>query len=644
MNDTIRESFETHENLLVSVIKDQCGDLWKALLEGAQNCMDAGATSISFTVDHHRIVIADDGKGFLDDDEIKRYFKTFGTPHEEGDSLYGRFRMGRGQMFSYGVNRWYSNHFILDVDLNNKGMGYEKSYADKPFNGTKIEIDLYERLSKEELYELEREMSRAVKYYSIPVYYNGKQISAPPQNETWSMETDDAYIRFKDTQSIQVYHIGTFICEMSASALGRGGVIVAKNALNVNFARNAIKDHCPIWRRIRKAYQDACNVENKTRTRLDDAAKENMVKQFIAGKINISDIFTRRLFNDATGSSISLSNILKRGIYTLSCSEVGDKSADRALQIGRALVFSKDTLERFDAASVRELVALISRRNRDASGAIIRHDLGQFLSRCEIIDTECLHEEFENSFEIIPKGNLKPLEKVWLSALEATFCSGMTKMFSVDKKPRRFYVGISPCADMWTDGNTFIAVNRDFLRDPVVNKRGIAGFAKVIDVAIHEFCHDENTEGSHVHDKSFYQEYHDLLDSRALLLEKFIENFERAAKSGVCGTSRDLRRLNTRIDRIQMVTQEIEKETAKIENLHTEVAKAKSEETAARQARRDVKKAAKKRASKKKQNKTQSRISTASASGEQNHASPMNCSARQIKKPIDPTNQNSFNF
>lgn len=32
------------------------------------------------------------------EENIENFFKTFGKPHEDGDSVYGKFRMGRGIM------------------------------------------------------------------------------------------------------------------------------------------------------------------------------------------------------------------------------------------------------------------------------------------------------------------------------------------------------------------------------------------------------------------------------------------------------------------------------------------------------------------------------------------------------------------
>jgi len=601
-----RKQLKMHKNLLASVIKDQCGDLWKALLEGAQNSIDAGATFINFTIDHNKVIIEDDGKGFANEDEIDRFFATFGTPHEEGDSVYGRFRMGRGQMFSYGQNTWFTNKFILSVDIERYGMDYTVKFADTPIKGTRIEIDLYERLSQEELYALERAMERAVTYYAAPVTYNGKLISKDPSKQKWSMETEDAYIKFKETQGIHVYHIGTYICELNASQLGRGGIIVAKSALNVNFARNAIKDHCPKWKRIRKAYQKACNIENAKRPRLDDAGKENLINQFVAGNIGIEDIYNKRLFTDATGSSMSLKQMTNHHSGKLCASEIGDRSADRALATKKCLVLSTDCLDKFDVDNTDDLVKLIATHNHSSDGQIIIPSVNEYINATQSISIDDLHNDFDNSFEIIPEKNYRPLEKAWIRAITDTFNSRLSNGKSTcffkgadSKKGRQIVIGVSDVADGWTDGSTYIAINREFLREYTINKRGIDGFSQIVDLVIHEYCHDENTAGSHLHDRAFYQQYHDYQTARSDFLQRIVYTFQQYARTSQAGSSRELKRLMTRIDNINMRTADILEQTKELDKTEALLETAKAEEKAARVKRQDAKKAQKKTKSKK---------------------------------------------
>jgi hypothetical protein len=113
-----------HPAILYSIIKSQAGSLSKALLEAVMNAVDAGATKCSIKLDSSSFEVKDNGKGFSSRQEILDFFETFGTPHTEGDARYGKFRMGRGQMFSFGINTWQTGHFTMVVDIKGKGLDY----------------------------------------------------------------------------------------------------------------------------------------------------------------------------------------------------------------------------------------------------------------------------------------------------------------------------------------------------------------------------------------------------------------------------------------------------------------------------------------------------------------------------------------
>ena len=98
--DSEIRKFKMHPDLLFSVIKSQAGTQEKAILEAVMNAVDAGATKCEIKIDENGYSIVDDGKGFVSRQEVDEFFETFGTPHKEGDATYGRFRMGRGQLFA----------------------------------------------------------------------------------------------------------------------------------------------------------------------------------------------------------------------------------------------------------------------------------------------------------------------------------------------------------------------------------------------------------------------------------------------------------------------------------------------------------------------------------------------------------------
>ena len=60
-------------------------------------------------------------------------------------------------------------------------------------------------------------------------------------------------------------------------------------------------------------------------------------------------------------------------------------------------------------------------------------------------------------------------------------------------------------ARAWTDGRTYVAFRRSELR-----VRESRDFMRLALLLAHELCHQERSDGSHVHDGDFYTRYHDL--------------------------------------------------------------------------------------------------------------------------------------
>jgi len=63
--------FKMHPKLLLDVIQKQAGTLGKALLEGAMNAVDAGASRFDVRIQPDIVVMSDDGKGFTSRDDIE---------------------------------------------------------------------------------------------------------------------------------------------------------------------------------------------------------------------------------------------------------------------------------------------------------------------------------------------------------------------------------------------------------------------------------------------------------------------------------------------------------------------------------------------------------------------------------------------
>jgi archaellum biogenesis ATPase FlaH len=117
--------------------------------------------------------------------------------------------------------------------------------------------------------------------------------------------------------------------------------------------------------------------------------------------------------------------------------------------------------------------------------------------------------------EIIPEDKLRPNEKVWRDLIHKV----KYRLYLADEGAdhsymagrhfahnRKICIGISNCANGWTDATSLVAINREFLEKQTLN---IVGFCNVGQVLLHEFCHRNPDLDNHDHDQDFYELFHD---------------------------------------------------------------------------------------------------------------------------------------
>ena len=85
---------------------------------------------------------------------IVRPFLCINTKH----NYVGTFRIGRGQLFAFGVNTWHTNNIRLGVDVNGRNsLEFDYDEIEQVHKGCYVNVDLYDVLSGRELAECIRE-------------------------------------------------------------------------------------------------------------------------------------------------------------------------------------------------------------------------------------------------------------------------------------------------------------------------------------------------------------------------------------------------------------------------------------------------------------------------------------------------------
>lgn len=538
---SVAHQFTMDPNLLVSVIKSQAGTLSKALLEGIMNSLDAGAPRVDVTLNETSFVIEDAGKGFASAEEIRNWFGRFGTPHQDGDATYGRFRMGRGQMFSFGASVWKSNNFCMTVDIEKSGLSYALSTLEKPFKGCRVEGTLYKPMSSWQLKDTLTELRKFVLYTPRPVYVNGELFGAPPQRlKSWTFEDEYAFYKVvPGSEETHVYNQGVFVEAMNTWRTGAGGVVVSKGPLKVNFARNAVmEDDCPTWKAIKERLEAVVMGKLSIAKSISDGERRFLARRISSSNEKYSMLLDKaKVITDPTGKHMPLTALRAYDTFVyiedskaLACAVHG---TDRTFVVNEALLtrFGLNDIEDF----VRDMKRLPGVMKWDAEIADVKKFAAAGMGACESLKMDEMSHKQAAAFATLKWLNVE----VSRSLVGADKASGERELL-LGRHKRNTAVA-------WTDGKTYITANRNFLK---VFDRGLDGVLEWAQTLVHEYMHDTDDSESHDHGQVFFEKFHDAMFAGSCLrlatlaqqgLVRYLDELKLRGQSRSRGLIRQLR-------------------------------------------------------------------------------------------------------
>ena len=512
-----------HPSLLLQIIGRQAGTLDKAIEEGAMNAMEAihaliedggkcKDTSVYITYakekDKSIVTIKDFGKGITTKKEVVDFFEKFGTPHDESEhKLIAQFRIGRGQMFNFGRNVWRTGTFKLTVDIAKDGLDWEWEYGLPFFDGCHITIELYDKYKNtfpaHTVDCLKDATKKLLEFASRPIFFNGEQINTPPESLKWDFEDDFAYYLFNVGDKLKVYNLGFFVQEK----WGMSGVVVSKQQLKVNFPRNDVMADCPVWhvmnKKVRESLIQKSTKKYKTLTLQERRAILNDVRN---GDTTFSDAKGSRILETAQGKFLSFSMFLKEGLpWTIA--KIGERRADRLIEKGSHTVFSEEMLIAMNYTGEKKrffswLIMTLFNNNTGGDGYYVDYTLNH--CQKDIFGKESFYEEFSTIFEgndsylTVPRNKMTKIERRILDTLGYYGCWD----------DRVLRIGLSDSADAWTDGRTYINIDRGFLKEK--NLTTDSDIANLFAVMIHELAHDNDTTKTDIHGEDFYEKFHEI--------------------------------------------------------------------------------------------------------------------------------------
>lgn len=490
-----KQQFEATEGLLEDVMRKQAGSIEKAVLEAVMNSIDANATAIEITVDEDQLLIEDDGDG-MTKQEVESYFQKFGLKDDDVEEKeFGKFRMGRGQIFSFGMNVWHSLNNVMVVDLDSEtttvkvnneeheldtsGLSYNILESTNSQDGCSIYVELYNEL--EDVDNKVKEIKKLIKYipwlHDVEISINGEELY---EEFDYDIKTDVAYYKFDQSRwqsGLKVYNQGAYVMRDDIGPFKAD--VVTREDLDVNFARNDVLETCTVYRRVK------LEAETKGAERLIDSGEvtNSQAKWLISlaedGVIDKSDLDNTPLFEDVNGDRWTPDQLRGEKVST---SVKGDTAASD-MQSRTGVKFINETFEDEIQASVEP------EEKMDYDDVV--QNVGSF--EFEEMELQKLSSKRQKHFR----------QARWF--LRELGCHD-------EVKP-----GYSRHAEAWRDGNGNIFIGKQILS---LNKNQFltTGLEKVLEVA----AHDGDTRKGIEHNFRFEENYWKLSKNKAEPLKKLI--------------------------------------------------------------------------------------------------------------------------
>jgi hypothetical protein len=433
---------------------------------------------------------------------------------------------------AYGKNIWRSRAFEMRVDIKGTGLDYDLLEHDEDFKGTRVDVDLYDPILPSDLERTFTEIRSYVAWAQVPVFLNGEQISQQPDGGKWTHEDENAFYALSpDRQQLSIYNLGVLVGHNYAGRYGMGGTVVSKKQLEVNFARNDVQSTCPVGKEINALIKREATKGVEKKTRMTDAERDMLVRDFLAGDAVPADALKLRILTDVFGRSWPISKLtqIKEAFGNrLVVAERGDLLIETSQRRGYVFSIDQATLERFgasDATSFKKRLASVARKmtavdsfftspydQADTRSKHLFNIIAENLEEVEVVDRLDLNEFVSSDHIPIESTEMTADQKVLLSSIKSGYAKMIVVLNSARYEDQRYSqrkicLGRSDSALGWTDGTSTIWIDVDYAR---LLRRGYAGAAQISMLLLHETLHEGPDTGTHQHDHAFYQAYHDI--------------------------------------------------------------------------------------------------------------------------------------
>lgn len=536
--------FELDPQIIHHIIYSQAGSIGKALIELLMNSVDARATSVHFHLSREGFTCTDNGQGFASRHDVINYFGRFGTPHQEGDATYGRFRLGRGQIMAHARTHWRSTSWQMHVDTREMGYNYELDDLKPAFAGCAIRGEWYEPLSDAELMSATQELRDLVRYTPVSVTLNDRVITRQPATEKWDAEDDFAWYRLREDGAVSIYNQGVLVRHDPGHMWGVGGLIVSKQAIGLNVSRTEIlRKTCPVWAGISARFGKlAAAMAGRTgEHRKTESRREKMARALMAGEGDMTELYSREeVITLLPGKKhVTLSTFLSscrlvtpggyEGCYSVADGVNDVPRGELIAGAGIAVVLHPLTLTRFGCYSTAEFNECLARVHENLRAFDPESWYSSRAFEPAVIDFAILSDAFVERTQLVSEKHALDAEtrRAWVALRwclhqYARRCTGGREGYAGSARGGKNFtllLGESTSAEAWTDGQTYIACHVNVVRRLRTDPLRTAGY--LFSLIEHEVAHEGDSLDCG-HDEAFYQRFHDISLSMADVRQRYI--------------------------------------------------------------------------------------------------------------------------
>lgn len=511
-----KRQIQVGSQLIYHMIEGQAGTFAKALLEYVMNSIDANAGQIDITLDAAGFTVTDNGKGVSRIDDVVECLGTLGFDHGANEErVYGRFGLGRAQAWAFAPTTMRTSTYKMDVDIRNNGLEYDLQEDLPEQSGFTLSGQFYSPMVPSDVDRTERELEELAKYAQIPVIVNGRTVSKLPADQKWDIETDDLYIKFQAKGQLSVYSLGVLVRHYPAHSFGTGGIVVSKSAFEVNVARNDIlESKCTIWKEAKRVIREQAGQRTRKSKALNDSEVEFLLQQLLTNEIDYrrGDVRNLRLLKDVTGKRHAISRLDTLKDITF-CNESQRRLGTRVHEKGVAFVLHPSMLDMLglfrpspeEVASKLKAIStyLLETRNGLTEFAFFKANVTAFENYATMFNDK--HEPLDT------RKDLNKIEQCAVKAMNRASESIPDCFLSaLNERPtsRKVILGVSETAEAWTDGATYVAVERETAK---LLRQGISGATRLAGILIHEYCHTAPDLTGHGHPPEFYERFHEVM-------------------------------------------------------------------------------------------------------------------------------------